>query len=451
MATIIDLGKKVKAKYPGVYDDMDDLEVGRKVKTKYPQAYSDFTEIEKPKKKEPKKKGFLERASGAGEATFGKAAQFLFGSTGKTVGGLITSGIGSTATLMGKKDFGKKLEKQAGEAITPGNIAFTALELYPGGGQLSKTLRKVPGASSIVTKLDDVLKILPKKQQAKAVKLYTEALAPTTRETKAITKRIVPKLLERGEKAGFLSGLSKIGSKAKSQTTNLGSKIDDLIDALPETKKIQLGPVLKSIDSWSQKYIVKGVKVNPKAVKMADGMADMFKQFGDELDVANLRKVRQVLDESINLGKGFTNDAITKLETRVQKTAADTIRAEFAKELPELDKINKQFSFWRGVDDVVSKTLERKAPQTGFLRKGIGASIGAKIGSAFGVAGAGSGAVVGSKVSQALGSAAWKTRSAIWRNNFANAVIKGQTEKVLMMMKTLGVVTKNEIDNLLKK
>jgi hypothetical protein len=44
MPTIYDLGQKVKAKYPGVYDDMSDDAVGRAVKTKFPGQYDDFVE-----------------------------------------------------------------------------------------------------------------------------------------------------------------------------------------------------------------------------------------------------------------------------------------------------------------------------------------------------------------------------------------------------------------------
>src|SRR3990167_3315822 len=44
MPTIIDLGQKVKAKYPGTYDDLSDDEVGRRVKAKYPE-YNDFTDV----------------------------------------------------------------------------------------------------------------------------------------------------------------------------------------------------------------------------------------------------------------------------------------------------------------------------------------------------------------------------------------------------------------------
>lgn len=46
MPTIIDLGQKVKQKYPGVYDDLSDNEVGQKVKQKYPGSYDDFADVE---------------------------------------------------------------------------------------------------------------------------------------------------------------------------------------------------------------------------------------------------------------------------------------------------------------------------------------------------------------------------------------------------------------------
>jgi hypothetical protein len=46
--TIIDLGKKVKAKYPGQYDDLPDAEVGTRVKAKYPGAYDDFSDAKTP-------------------------------------------------------------------------------------------------------------------------------------------------------------------------------------------------------------------------------------------------------------------------------------------------------------------------------------------------------------------------------------------------------------------
>ena len=49
MPTLDELGQKVKAKYPGTYDDVSDRELGQKVKEKYPDAYSDFSGFSKPK------------------------------------------------------------------------------------------------------------------------------------------------------------------------------------------------------------------------------------------------------------------------------------------------------------------------------------------------------------------------------------------------------------------
>lgn len=42
MKTVADLGRKVKEKYPGDYDDLTDEQVGRLVKGKYPGAYDDY-------------------------------------------------------------------------------------------------------------------------------------------------------------------------------------------------------------------------------------------------------------------------------------------------------------------------------------------------------------------------------------------------------------------------
>jgi hypothetical protein len=44
MKTVVDLGREIKAKYPGKYDDMSDAELGRAIKKKYPQ-YSDYEDV----------------------------------------------------------------------------------------------------------------------------------------------------------------------------------------------------------------------------------------------------------------------------------------------------------------------------------------------------------------------------------------------------------------------
>jgi hypothetical protein len=57
--TVMDLGKKIKAKFPGQYDDLGDDEVGMKVKAKFPGSYDDFIDLPQAEEKKP---GFIQRA-----------------------------------------------------------------------------------------------------------------------------------------------------------------------------------------------------------------------------------------------------------------------------------------------------------------------------------------------------------------------------------------------------
>lgn len=69
MPTVAELGQRVKAKYPGVYDDLSDMDVGQKVKTKYPGAYDDFADIPQSSPTQPankpEKPGIFSRMMGA--------------------------------------------------------------------------------------------------------------------------------------------------------------------------------------------------------------------------------------------------------------------------------------------------------------------------------------------------------------------------------------------------
>ena len=46
MPTLQELGQRVKAKYPGQYDDLDDVSLARKVQVKFPGQYDDFTDTQ---------------------------------------------------------------------------------------------------------------------------------------------------------------------------------------------------------------------------------------------------------------------------------------------------------------------------------------------------------------------------------------------------------------------
>lgn len=53
MPTVAELGARVKAKYPGSYDDLADDDLGRRIKAKYPGSYDDFAEVEAASQQPP--------------------------------------------------------------------------------------------------------------------------------------------------------------------------------------------------------------------------------------------------------------------------------------------------------------------------------------------------------------------------------------------------------------
>jgi hypothetical protein len=52
--TVIDLGRAVKAEYPGQYDQMSDWELGRAIKQQYPEQFGDFFDVELDSEASPK-------------------------------------------------------------------------------------------------------------------------------------------------------------------------------------------------------------------------------------------------------------------------------------------------------------------------------------------------------------------------------------------------------------
>ena len=383
-----------------------------------------------------------------------KPAGILFETLGKTAGKTIMSGIEGISELAA----GKTIEEQGKErkgfdiagrgeqpAPTKTDIAFTALELYPGGGFISSALRKVPGGSLVASKISEAIKVLPENMRERAVKLYTEALAPTTKKTKGQAEKIVPELIERGE----TGTLKSIKEKAESQILKTGEQIDEVVDTI-KNNKVVVKPILEAINNFKKKFIIDDVVIEPNAIKVADEIESVVLNLGDEVEAGSLIKLRRLWDKMIEKkGAGFGLDDITTFSNDIKKEATASIRGILANESPELAQLNKEFSFWSNVDNVIGETLKRTAGQSGKLRQRIGQGIGAIAGASQGVLGAFFGSAVGSKITQALESSLWKTKSAVFKNNFADALVNGNLDILSILLKELGVSIKN-ITNLEK-
>ena len=107
--------------------------------------------------------------------------------------------------------------------------------------------------------------------------------------------------------------------------------------------------------------------VEPDKLKVADEILDIVKQFGDELEADNIIELRRIWDGTIaKAGKGFGLAEKDTFKLEVKKTATNKIRDELGTKFPDLDVLNKEFSFWKGVKDTVAETTRRTQGKTSF-------------------------------------------------------------------------------------
>lgn len=393
-------------------------------------------------------KSLFQKAVGLADSTFGKASEFLFGSTGKAVGGLITSGIGETMKFSSNPETqakGERLSKVGSEQVTPTNIAFSTLELYPGGGYVSKALKKIPGAEKVA----EVLAKVPENLRAKAIKQYSEALGATKEEFKTLTKKVVPELLDRGVKT---KSLEKLSEKSIAKADIAGQAIDEFIQNIPETTRMKVSPVIEAIEKTKKDFIVDGVNIEPQAVKSANELQKIIAQFGEDISPASLRKVRQVWDKTVAKAGGFVGKTLKEGgEVDLKKVATNAIREELGKEFPDLKKLNAEFSLWSNVQKITDATLKRKSTQGKGLSQVISSTVGGASGFASGdnvgerFKNALIGAAIG-KYAGAFNSPRYKMLSATTKNKLAKIIASGDAKKIAYAMSKIYSTLKNTIE-----
>jgi len=144
MPTLNELGKKVKAKYAGQYDDLTDLELGRRVRAKYPNDYADFSGADSTRVTvRPHERAFPKRSAGGGasfaperpKTGYERATDLIPLVTGG-IGGAVGGGVGATLGIPGGP-----AGIQAGRAA---GSAAGADVLGAGGEALRQLVTEVP-------------------------------------------------------------------------------------------------------------------------------------------------------------------------------------------------------------------------------------------------------------------------------------------------------------------
>lgn len=339
-------------------------------------------------------------------------------------GGALRKGAGYLATKMGA------LGRLAGPAArigaealnTGGNAALHDQPIGPAAAV---------GAGGAV--VGEALSPLASSLKKAAVEQYSKVLAPTKESTKAITRKVVPQLLERNQATLTRGGLANLAGK---NVERLGSEIDSAVQAVPASLKPDTKRVMDALEKYKTGFQVNGVDVDPDAIKKATELQSIVSGLGDDVSYQSLNRVRQIWDKKVAQAGGFAGKTLAEGSmVDAQKEGANAIRRELSKASPDIAKINSEFHFWKGVDDVLAQTEQRQTGQSGGLMRKLGtAAIGAGGLAHGGVREAAAFGLVAYSLSKAVQSTAWRTTSAVMKNQLADAIAKGSAKEATDIM-----------------
>jgi hypothetical protein len=311
-----------------------------------------------------------------------------------------------------------------------------------GGAARAGGLNRVAKVANTVERVANplnVTKVLPGRKAASNVlrtsaeKSMTEALAPTTQANKARAAKIVPGMLEKRVTAFTQEGLQ---SKAAAQAETFGQRIEDAWDAIPDgTYRTNIKPIFDDLQKRKMDYTVNGVVVDEAGYKSFENIQRKLLQVAD-IDVSpkSIREFRQILDKGTARNGNFSFTDKDSALAEARKAAANAMRRELGSDLPGIDKINKEFTFWSNIEEVISDTIKRKKPQTGLVEP-VAQAVGMATGS--GVVQAVLKGLALRNFVKLTRSTGWKTVSAVMKNDLANLLARGDSFRAAILIKKM--------------
>jgi hypothetical protein len=322
------------------------------------------------------------------------------------------------------------------------------------------------------------LKRLPTSLREAAEKNVVEALGPTKERFKAIANRRAPEILDRG----LVGSRESLQAKAGEMVSDVGEQIDEALK-VHGSKPLNTQPIQDAIDAAKQEFqtITKRpirdvlaenatrakTKVKPlqivgapdanglvdvavdiyaRPVRQLDALKQIIADVGPTATVDQLVGIRRVWDKVVAQAGGFAHRAGGAIgqplkdqsEASVKREATAAIRKVLNTEVPELAAVNKEFAFWKDLDDVLTQTLQRKQAQGPGLGRmvaeGAGQAVGAAVGSGGGPAGTLGAAFATGKLAafaaRVFASPRWKLASAQVKDKLAEAIESGNQDRI---------------------
>jgi len=300
------------------------------------------------------------------------------------------------------------------------------------------------GLTAVIPAAGTLAKAAPK-MRAGAEKSMAQALGATKEWAKDTAAKVAPGMLERGVKGSRAAMLEQ----AKGQTRAVGAQISEAIaEAAKAGQTIdgfgirealrKAAGTLYVTDSKGVGLPIAGAERTVKALRRLD---DFVKRLGPDIPVEKAAKVKTQWDHIVSkaglFGPKATASATDNADAWAIREGAGAFR-QLLEEVPNLDKLNKEYAFWKGLRSVLNETEKRVQSQGGGLVSGVTGGMGAVSGFASGdsmsdrVQNAIIGGVVGRQLVRVLQSPEFRTRVAgPLKDKLAEALASGKTSEIL--------------------
>ena len=191
------------------------------------------------------------------------------------------------------------------------------------------------------------------------------ALNPTTKRAKQLTQKIAPWVIERN----MVWSLEDLWEQAQKGMEDFWSKIGEYIDANGIKWEIDTNKLTKIFDDINIDYNPQWKVVNPQVQNITDWFKNILKQYGNKIDWEDAKLLMKAWDNVVYSTKWWIQTEDLALSNQFRKKGADVIRSELAKSNPDLAKLNKEYSFFSNLKEVIDATAMRKTGQVWWLER----------------------------------------------------------------------------------
>ncbi len=274
-----------------------------------------------------------------------------------------------------------------------------------------------------------------------AARQFGRILSPSKEVPKAIAEsRVIPGALERGTTAMTFEGLRG----------KVGGELEKARDALEQTwKKLPPGSTIDANPIWNElqnrvgKTYIKGTNIVEDPIlkeqyRIIQAKLGQMTNANQKISVESARSWRQLMDKYVMDRKGFYIDKMQPAKAEAKRSATNAIRAELAKEYPDIAKVNAEYSFWQNFQDILDATATRQTGQQSPLGRKIMLSAGAAAGLTTGPTTAILDAALMAGADKAFRSTGWRSVSAVTKSRIADALVSGDAQKALALISTVG-------------